>query len=166
MVTKLKRCCLSNGWLVTNSGLARWFVPLAVWCEGGMLEQTVNYEQELGMPRCVHSCTARGGGSFLSLEEGWLGRGLLIPMSPWKKLVIFEKMGDMAGGSRSSGFPHIGSARFLSSDSSDSSVLSVRSKGSVIDIGGPPPWSLISASLAIDISYPVLGFAVQIAQFW
>ena len=39
-------------------------------------------------------------------------------------------------------------------------------KRSVIDIGGPPPWSLISASLAIDISYPVLGFAVQIAQFW
>jgi hypothetical protein len=40
-----------------------------------------------------------GGGSFLSLEEGWLGRGLLIPMSPWKKLATCKKMGDMAGGS-------------------------------------------------------------------
>ena len=65
------------------------------------------------MPRCVPSCTARGGGSF----KVWrLGRGLLIPVSPWKKLVTYKKMGDMAGGS---GIFRV-FLRFVPPDSSDS----------------------------------------------
>ena len=63
-----------------------------------MPEQTVNWEQEQGC-RAVFTVALPGRGEFLSFEEGWLGRGLLIPMSPWKKLATCKKMGDMAGGS-------------------------------------------------------------------